>query len=152
MASLMQVGRILAPWLQQSGLQHALIERQLQARWAAVAGQLVAAHSRPTRLRHGRLTVAVESPAWLHQLSYLQPTLLEQLRRAFGAAAVTDLRLVVGPLEERGAAPPAAPVADAPLSPDVEQAIDEALAPVQDSAIAQIMRRLMAKALSRPHR
>lgn len=99
MASPMKAGEILAPWIRQSGLQPRLLERRLRIEWPAIAGALIATHSQPLRLRHRRLTVAVESPAWLHQLRYLEPTLLEQLRRAIGPDAVTELRWVVGPPE-----------------------------------------------------
>src|SRR5262245_45469083 len=96
MAFLTKAGEILGPWLRQSGVQHHLLEQRLQDDWAAIAGVLVAQHSRPLRLRQKRLTIAVESPAWLRRVRFLEPTLLEQIRRTAGLEAVTEVRWVVG--------------------------------------------------------
>jgi len=154
MASLMKAGAILAPWLQQSGLSHRLLEQRLQCDWAAIAGHLIAQHSRPLRLRHRKLTITVESPAWLHQLRYLEPSLLEQIHRAIGPKLVGELRWVVGAVStpELPDQPGGSSSADPPqtVSPEMQLLIDGALAPLADPAIAEIARRVMQKALARP--
>jgi len=147
----MTAGQILAPWLQQSGVQHHLRERRLQTEWAAIAGQLVATHSRPLHLRHQRLTVAVESPAWLHQLRYLEPMLLTQIQRAFGPELVTELRWIVGPVGDDGrhpaqTTPTWSPV---PLTPETDALISKAMAPLKDPGVAEAALRLLHKALTR---
>lgn len=153
MGFLTKAGEILAPWLRQSGVQHHLIERRLQTEWAAISGSLIATHSRPLRLRQRRLTLAAESPAWLHQLRYLEPTLLEQIRRVVGPDVVTELHWVVGLPDaamssghtgsETGAAP------GRPLSAEDQAMMAAALELLHDPAIAESARRLMEKALSR---
>jgi len=146
-----KAGEILAPWLQQSGVQHHLTERRLQTEWAAIAGHLVATHSRPLRLARQRLTVAAESPAWLHQLRYLEPMLLTKIQRAFGPELVTELRWVVGSVVDDGQRPsslahPAwTPV---PLTPEADALITDAVAPLKDPAVAEAARRLLRKALT----
>jgi hypothetical protein len=148
----MTAGQILAPWLQQSGVQHHLSERRLQTEWAAIAGHLVATHSRPLRLRHQLLTIAAESPAWLHQLRYLGSMLLAQIQRTCGPDLVTELRWVVGPVVDASITPTdAAPTQPAtPLSPETDRLINEAVAPIADPALAETARRLLRKALRRP--
>lgn len=148
----MKAGEILAPWLQQSGVQHHLRERRLQTEWAAVAGHLVATHSRPLRLRRQQLTVAAESPAWLHQLRYLEPMLLTQIQRLFGPELVTELRWVVGPVVDAPSNPSHASSSQpaAPLSAETDELIRDAVAPLADPAVAEAARRLLRKALSRP--
>jgi hypothetical protein len=154
MAWLMKAGKILAPWLEQSGFRHHLAERRLQTQWVSIAGHLMAAHSQPLRLRHHRLTIAVESPAWLHQLSFLQPLLLEQITRAIGTGLVTELQLVVGPIESPLPNDPGSPVFGAPSRPsppltqEAAALITTAVTPLQDPAMAQLVRRLMEKALA----
>lgn len=148
---LMTAGQILTPWLRQSGVQHHLQEWRLQTGWAGIAGHLVATHSRPLRLRHQHLTVAVESPAWLHQLRYLEPMLLTQIQRAFGPELVTELRWVVGPVTDESQRPSsqASPTWSAvPLTPETEAVITDAMAPLKDPAIATVARRLLQKALT----
>jgi hypothetical protein len=146
-----KAGEILAPWLQQSGVQHHLTERRLQTEWAAIAGHLVATHSWPLRLRHQQLTIAAESPAWHHQLRYLGSMLLAQIQRTCGPDLVTELRWVVGPVGDGPSSPP--PVSpgptEAPLSPETDEWIHNAVAPLTDPAIAEAARRLLRKALRR---
>jgi hypothetical protein len=151
MAAPMKAGEILAPWLQQSGVQHHLRERRLQLEWAAIAGRLAATHSRPLRLRRQQLTVAAESPAWLHQLRYLEPMLLAQIQRAFGADLVTGLRWVVGPVVDAPTAPPQPDPtqATAAVSSEFDRLIQDTVAPITDPSVAEAARRLLTKAWSR---
>jgi len=148
MAAPMKAGEILAPWLQQSGVQHHLRERRLQLEWAAIAGQLAATHSRPLRLRRQQLTVAAESPAWLHQLRYLEPMLLAQIQRAFGADLVTELRWVVGPVVDAPTVllPPESAQAAAAVSSELDRLIQDTVAPIADPSVAEAARRLLTKA------
>ena len=151
----MTAGQILAPWLQQSGVQHHLRERRLQTEWAAIAGQLAATHSRPLHLRRQRLTVAAENPAWLHQLRYLEPMLLVQIQRLFGPELVTELRWVVGPVtpatDDAARVSRQAVSSPSPMmpAPEVDALINDAMAPLKDPAVAEAARRLLRKALSR---
>ena len=144
----MKAGEILAPWLQQSGVQHHLRERRLQLEWAVIAGQLAATHSRPLRLRRQQLTVAAESPAWLHQLRYLEPMLLAQIQRAFGADLVTELRWVVGPVVDAPTVPPPPESAQAAaaVSAELDRLIRDTVAPIVDPSVAEAARRLLTKA------
>jgi len=147
----MRAGQILAPWLQQSGVQHHLHEWRLQTGWAGIAGHLVATHSRPLHLRHQRLTVAAESPAWLHQLRYLAPMLLTKVQGVFGPDLVTELRWVVGPVvdDAQRPSPQALPTwALIPLTPETDALINDAVAPLKDPVLAAVARRLLHKALT----
>jgi predicted nucleic acid-binding Zn ribbon protein len=151
MAVPMKAGEILAPWLQQSGVQHHLRERRLHTEWAMIAGHLVATHSRPLRLRRQQLTIAAESPAWLHQLRYLEPMLLAQVQRAFGPDLVTELRWVVGPVIDvtSTSLQVASTQPEEPLTPETDTLIRDAVALLSDPAVAEAAHRLLRKALSR---
>lgn len=60
--------------------------------WPQAAGESVARHTRPYKLKNNVLVVAVSSPAWLHELSLLKPTLLANLQKILGAQSPQDLR------------------------------------------------------------
>lgn len=62
------------------GLQGAVELAAVQARWAEVAGAAAAAHSWPTSLRHGVLTVAADHHTWAAQLRLLSGQLLAGLQ------------------------------------------------------------------------
>ena len=52
----------------------------MQAHWAKVVGEEVAAHAWPTALRQGVLTVAVDHHAWAIELRLLSADLLSVLQ------------------------------------------------------------------------
>ena len=62
-------------------------------RWRKLVGAKAARHSRPTSLRRGELLVAVDSSAWLWNLSLQRQELLEGLRAAWGPETVKAIRL-----------------------------------------------------------
>jgi predicted nucleic acid-binding Zn ribbon protein len=59
------VGRLL----RRLGMDDVLTREKLDSAWPAVVGAAVARHARPGPLQDGRLTVYVDSPVWLSELS-----------------------------------------------------------------------------------
>lgn len=62
------------PW------QPARLLHHIQIFWAEVVGQPVANHSRILGYQQGRLMLAVSSPVWAQELTYLKPAILHALR------------------------------------------------------------------------
>lgn len=60
-------------------------------RWQEVVGAQVAAHAWPVSLKHGRLVVLVDHPAWASQLRYLGPVLLERFHEFVGEVVAEEL-------------------------------------------------------------
>jgi len=114
---------------------------RLTAEWASLVGPAVAAHARPLRVEDGWLHVAVDSSAWLHELSLQEDALLTRLRRV---VELRGLRLQLGPLPPRAPAPQD-PGGGRPLAPEELAAIEGAVAPIRDPALATTIRRLMTK-------
>jgi len=67
----------------------------VSAAWPDVVGAAVAARTRPARLRDGLLTVWTAGSAWSHQLSFLEPVILESLRSLVPDAGIKRLRFMV---------------------------------------------------------
>jgi hypothetical protein len=67
----------------------------ISAAWPDVVGAAVAARTRPARLRDGLLTVWTAGSAWSHQLSFLEPVILESLRSLVPDAGIKRLRFMV---------------------------------------------------------
>lgn len=65
--------------------------------WRRLVGPRAARHSRPTSLRRGELLVAVENSVWLWNVTLQRQQILEGLRAAWGAEAVTALRCRIQP-------------------------------------------------------
>lgn len=60
--------------------------------WSAVAGPTLAAHSRPARLVHRRLTVDVDDPAWAAQVRLAEGELVARLAERLGQGKVQFIR------------------------------------------------------------
>jgi predicted nucleic acid-binding Zn ribbon protein len=64
----------------------------VQAGWAEVVGERVAAVSEPVSERAGTVTVRCADPVWAEELELMQEQLLERLRERLGEHAPEDLR------------------------------------------------------------
>ena len=87
------------------------------AAFRRAAGDAVAAHAFPKHVRKGVLSVGVDSPVWLQELSYLRDKLAQNLSRELGEA-IREVRLSLQRRSSRAAPLPGAPAAlAAPAGP-----------------------------------
>lgn len=75
-------GDILKQLIVQYGLEGPMAEHQLREGWADIVGKSIAAHAQPEQIRYHRLYLAVDSPAWMQELSFLKTPLLEKVNEA----------------------------------------------------------------------
>jgi hypothetical protein len=66
-------------------------------RWTEVVGESLAARTKPLRIEGSRLVLAVDEPAMVTHVTFLQPELLARLEELLGPGRVTALDLRVGP-------------------------------------------------------
>lgn len=64
----------------------------VQAVWADLVGERVAAVSRPDSERDGTITIACSDPVWAEELDLMQEQLLSGLRERLGDDAPQSLR------------------------------------------------------------
>lgn len=63
--------------------------------WSQVAGEAIAAQSRPVAFEAGRLTLATACPTWAAQLAQLQGQILAAINAFLGRTLVKELRVRV---------------------------------------------------------
>ena len=78
-----------------------LWEYRLQTQWRGIVGEVLAAHTYPTKIRFRKLFVAVENSVWLHQLIYLKSTLLEKIQSNTPDLSLNDIVFRIGEIPER---------------------------------------------------
>lgn len=61
--------------------------------WPEAVGEKIASRARAVGCRGGVLTVEVESPVWMAELTYLRRKLAEELNRRLGSEVVREIRL-----------------------------------------------------------
>src|SRR6266705_576921 len=127
-------------------LRDRLLEHRIRRAWPAVVGGDAARRAQPRSFVDGCLTVVVDNSPWLHELTLRADELTARLRARF--PAVRALRFTLGTLEEAGpqAAPRRRPRSSTPLGASDLRAIDEAISPIPDPALAAAARRLLTKA------
>ncbi len=88
-----RVGDVLSPLMTRLAGAKRPTADEVGRLWRRVVGRRAAQHSHPTSLRHGELLIAVDTSAWLWNLSLQRPKLLEGFRAAWGPDLVTTIRL-----------------------------------------------------------
>lgn len=122
----------------------------LLARWEAIVGEAIAAHARPDRCFGGTLFVRVNGHAWMQELSFVRPQMLERLQREFPRLKLTNIRLEAGelpPLPSKGKAFPGRTTMK--LDDDERQFIDRAVERIADDALRDLARQAMTKGFLR---
>jgi hypothetical protein len=93
------LGDELARLLGRPGWAERMGAAQVASRWSEIVGAELAQHCEPVRTAGRVLTVRAESSAWATQLRYFTTHIAEQVDTVLGAGSVTEVRIVVGPLE-----------------------------------------------------
>ncbi len=85
------------------GIADKLREYRARQAWYEAVGPPLAAHSRPLRVRQGRMEVAVPSAVWRTQLSLLKRDIVKRINAVVGADAIRELILVNEQIDQRSA-------------------------------------------------
>lgn len=86
------IGRIVSRLLARTGYDREQASESLTAAWNAAVPEPLAGHCRPGRVRRGVLEVLVSHSAVSQEFSFHKRAVLEQLKAALPAAAITDIR------------------------------------------------------------
>ncbi len=94
-----RMSMVLAELMARKGFARIQGASALEAAWADAAGEFVAAHSRATAVRRGKLEVLVANSTLAQELTFRKAELLESLRKALPNEKIGDLRFRVGPVK-----------------------------------------------------
>ncbi len=94
------ISKILARLQKNTQLGLTLEQAKIWECWEQLAGKHLAAHSRPHSIKKGQLRIMVESPVWMHKLSYLKWDLLMRINRMAGKELVSDTFFVLASDED----------------------------------------------------
>jgi predicted nucleic acid-binding Zn ribbon protein len=134
----------IAKVLKARGLESRLSEYHVFGQWEKAVGQVIARHARPVSIRGKKLTLVVDSPAWMQQLSLLKPEIAEKLNRNLGKELVKEIKLTLGEVAAAGK-----PADTRPSSVSLDQrervTIEQYAGEVHDPDIRDAIRRVMEK-------
>ncbi len=79
---------------------------RLAQAWKEVVGEPAAAHTMPAWIKKDVLWGYVDSSSWMQELAFMQPQILEQVKRHLRSVPISDIRWLRQPLEEASAPSP----------------------------------------------
>ncbi|MHB8846447.1 MAG: DUF721 domain-containing protein [Nitrospirota bacterium] len=115
--------------------------------WAKAVGPGIARHSQPASIRGKRLTVVVDSSAWMQQLSMLKPEIISKVNDRLGPDGIEGITLRLGELEDPAGPPEEARPAAGPLDTAERKRIEEYLAGIADPEARAALRQVIEKDL-----
>ena len=130
--------------LKARGLESRLSEYRIFGQWEAAVGDVIARHAHPVAMHGKKLTLVVDSPAWMQQLSLLKPEIKEKVNSIIGNDVVRDIKLMLG--EVAAVKKNADPLDDPAILDQKERvAIERYAEEIHDPDIKEAMRRVMEK-------
>lgn len=151
--SIDSVSNILEGLARRLGLESKLLENRLRRDWASIVGEPIASNTWPDQIRYKKLYLLVHNSVWLHQLTFLKPTLIHKLNTVAGTEVVTDIVLRVGELPEAdqvAASPDSRRATVSPPSEALLKEISTHVSTIQDPALRDHLAQLMAQSLVQP--
>jgi hypothetical protein len=130
--------------LKERGLEGRLSEYHIFGQWDKAVGAVIARHARPHAVHGKKLTLIVDSPAWMQQLSLLKPELVEKVNKSLGKDAIKDIVLKLGEVAP-SAASPETPLIRAGLSREERATIETCLQEISDPDTREAIQRVIEK-------
>ncbi|MBI5674937.1 MAG: DUF721 domain-containing protein [Nitrospirae bacterium] len=133
---------VLNKFVKDFGLEGGAALTNLQKKWSDIAGQAIASHTSPFTIKNGVLILTVDTPQWMHHLSFLKEEILDKLEKF----NVSEVRFKLGKLPA-----PAHTVADnceRMLTGDDKRFIENTLRSIKDKELKKSFRRLLTHALT----
>ena len=143
------IAGILKEVLKARGLGSGDTLSKLRGKWANAVGGKIAQHAQPQMIREGRLTLTVDSPAWMSQLSMLSPEIIEKINAALEEGAVQELKFCLGTPAKNDREKKAAPIKKREISPEEKEAIEAATAKIGDKELRSSAKKLLSKSCKR---
>jgi hypothetical protein len=130
--------------LKAHGLEGRLSEYRIFGSWEKSVGRVIARHAQPQAVRGKKLTLIVDSPAWMQQLSLLKPEIIEKVNRSLGRDEIKDIVLKLGEVASAERPSDGMPVR-ASLDADERDQIDRHAREISDPEIRESFRHLVEK-------
>ena len=139
-----KLSHTLGSMLKARGLGSRLDEYRVFGQWEKSVGLVIARHAQPQTVRGKKLTLVVDSPAWMQQLSLLKPEIVEKVNRNLGKGTIKDITLRLGEVESREQPPEGLPVRTV-LGRDEREKIEDYVRGISDPDTREAVRRVIEK-------
>ena len=140
-----RLSHTLGSMLKARGLGSRLDEYRVFGQWEKSVGPVIARHAQPQIVRGKKLTLVVDSPAWMQQLSLLKPQIVEKVNRNLGKETIKDIMLRLGEVESRTAVFGGTPGAHGSCARMSAEKIEDYVREIGDADTREAVRRVIEK-------
>jgi len=133
--------------LRARGWESKLKEYRIYGIWEKAVGKGIARHARPAGMRGKKLTVMVDSSAWMQQLSMLKPEIMGKVNGRLGEEAIESITLKLGEFEPSAVPRDEYQPALGTLGQEEQTRIDACVAGIADQQTRDSLRHLMERDL-----
>lgn len=140
---------ILKSMSQRLGLEKEMTLYRLKKNWPEFVGQGLAKHTLPERLKFKTLTLRVDGPTWMHELSFLKRDMIHKINKKLGKDFIKTLHLKVGPIssQQGGNKQNHKKIPDKALSAHSKEVLQEALSSMEDMPLKRVIEKAMEQHL-----
>jgi hypothetical protein len=135
--------KILGEYTKDFGIESGIALNAVRRKWADIVGPAVAAHTFPDTISSNVLTIIVDTPQWMHHLSFFKEDISEKLK----FRNLTGVRFRLGRLPEK---------ADSRISEEAAGLTDEDLRflentvkNIKDEELKEVFRKLIVHGLTK---
>jgi len=89
------IGDILGDMKNNGLLGEQIDQARIWDNWEALVGPSLHPHGTPLSLKNGRLTVAVDSPVWMHKFTYRKLYIIGRINRMSSRELVSELFVIL---------------------------------------------------------
>jgi hypothetical protein len=128
------------------GIENAAALNVLRRKWPEIVGQPISIHTFPETVRNKTLTVIVDTPQWIHHLSFFKKDIAEKLK----SYDIRDVRFRVGRLPEKVVVHHRKE--DASLTDEEQRFVENTVRNIKDEEIKEKFRKLIGHGLTKGKR
>jgi len=143
---------ILNKFIKDYGLEAGLTLNKIRNQWAGLVGHTIAMHTSPDIIKGNTIFIAVDTPQWMHHLSFYKQEICEKLK----PYKITEVRFKLGKLPAGDSSQKredAGRKADnVSLTEEDSRFIENTLRSIKDNELKEKFRVLLTDALSRTKR
>jgi hypothetical protein len=143
-----KVSDVLSTLMKGYGLAAKTDEYRILKIWDVAVGDKISSHTQPLRLIRGILTVVVDSPAWMQQISFYKTDLIDRINNELRKDVVTDINFRIGKVETKKRLKTHDPGLKTDISLHESKKIEGFLEPIKDEKIRETIRKAMTKSLT----
>jgi len=134
---------ILGEFSKDLGIESGSVLNAVRRKWADIVGPAVAVHTFPDTIRGNVLTIIVDTPQWMHHLSFYKEDICGKLT----FCNIQGVNFKLGRLPEKKAAPLSQE--DTGLSDEDQRFLDNTVNNVRDEELKEKFRKLIVHGLTK---